>query len=216
MASTPSDTSVATSVKTRSLLKPRSQYSVEVVDPEILPLLKVEGTPAGFGPLAFLETTNNKHSRYFHLKGINAPVRIRTYISTEPQALDKFTVFPRLPPELRIKIWKLSALPRIVMQIMLYSAFNLSENLVNGPLFTPCIPVLMHVNREARDVAGGLYEEIELAFHAGCLERRRPLCINFELEYSLQPFKYPSLGGLHEFYILSEHRPSSSPYDAVG
>jgi hypothetical protein len=28
---------------------------VEVVDPETLPFLKVEGTPAGFEPLAFLE-----------------------------------------------------------------------------------------------------------------------------------------------------------------
>ena len=58
MTSTPSDTSVATSVKTRSPSKPRPQYPVGVVDPEILSLLKVEGTPAGFGPLAFLETTN--------------------------------------------------------------------------------------------------------------------------------------------------------------
>jgi hypothetical protein len=58
MASTPSDTSVATSVKTRIPLKPRPQYSVEVVDLEILLLLKVEGTPAGFWPLAFVETTN--------------------------------------------------------------------------------------------------------------------------------------------------------------
>ena len=56
MASTSSDTSVATSVKTRSLLKLRPQYSVEVVDQEILPFMKAEGTPAGLELLAFLET----------------------------------------------------------------------------------------------------------------------------------------------------------------
>jgi hypothetical protein len=99
---------------------------------------------------------------------------------TEPQALDKLTIFPRLPAELRIKIWKLSAFPRIVMQIMLDPAFSIGENPEVDPLFTPCLPVLMHVNREARDVAGGLYEKIELAFHAGCHQRKCPLYINYE------------------------------------
>jgi hypothetical protein len=69
------------------------------------------------------------------------------------------------------------------MQIMLYPSFNLGENSVTSPLFTPCIPVLMHVNREARDVTVTIYEKIEQAFHAAdCHERKCPLFINFELD----------------------------------
>jgi hypothetical protein len=62
--------------------------------------------------------------------------------------LNKFTLFPLLPAELRIKIWKFAIFPRIVMR---YS--KNTTRVISKPFFTPSYPVLMHTSAQAREVA---------------------------------------------------------------
>jgi hypothetical protein len=62
--------------------------------------------------------------------------------------LDKFSLFPLLPVELRIRIWKLAIFPRIVMS---YS--KNSTRVISKPFFTPSYPVLMHTSVQAREIA---------------------------------------------------------------
>jgi hypothetical protein len=67
-----------------------------------------------------------------------------------------FSQFPYLPPELRLKIWELLLVPRIVVVCCLH-ADTAPEDQLEGPS-CPFIPALLHVNRETRHLALKHYE----------------------------------------------------------
>jgi hypothetical protein len=73
-----------------------------------------------------------------------------THLFIDIKNLREFTLFPQLPTELRIKIWNVAILPRIVFM----SKYNTSRGQPDrtSPLYTPCIPSLLQVSREARQI----------------------------------------------------------------
>lgn len=73
-----------------------------------------------------------------------------------------FAPFPALPPELRLKIWDYMMPPRIVIAAC-FGMANASETRVELDARPPqrLVPVVLHVNREARHFA---LERYELAF----------------------------------------------------
>jgi 2EXR family len=83
--------------------------------------------------------------------------------------LDKFTLFPHLPAELRIKVWKLAIFPRIVMH---YS--KSSTHVISKPFFAPSYPVLMHTSAQAREVALGSFKVVN-AEHLKLVQLRQTL-----------------------------------------
>ncbi|KAG4430338.1 hypothetical protein IFR05_014174 [Cadophora sp. M221] len=68
-----------------------------------------------------------------------------------------FKIFPELPFELRSMIFEACAFPRNVMMHG-QPTITLPRTPQTRPLITPCIPVLFHVNREARKVATKIYQ----------------------------------------------------------
>jgi hypothetical protein len=72
-------------------------------------------------------------------------------------SLDKFEPFPKLPPEIRIKIWNESLKPRVVELVFSWHTER----------FYPCAPppALLHTSREAREIALKRYELVKLDRH---------------------------------------------------
>lgn len=72
-----------------------------------------------------------------------------------------FPQFVRLPPEIRWKIWKCLIRPRVVVACCLQRDDTLGSRrreLDGRTARGPAVPVLLHVNRESRDVALRHYE----------------------------------------------------------
>jgi hypothetical protein len=75
---------------------------------------------------------------------------------TDRGPLQEFTLFPQLPTELRIKIWKMSILPRIVLR----HQRDTQTNHRSAVLFTPCIPPLLQASQEARQIGLENYQVV--------------------------------------------------------
>jgi hypothetical protein len=79
---------------------------------------------------------------------------------SERTAATEFTSFPRLPPELRLKIWKLAIPNQRVVQLQ---GDGLSDNLPLGVLtLREDVPAMISVSREARSVALKFYTMISI------------------------------------------------------
>ncbi|KAF5872788.1 uncharacterized protein Bfra_006151ia [Botrytis fragariae] len=76
--------------------------------------------------------------------------------SSNGKALEKFTIFPQLPPDIRIRIWKATLTPRLL------SRWCLSAN-SSRPLNAVYIPSLLGVNAEARYEALKCYQNIAIS-----------------------------------------------------
>ena len=80
---------------------------------------------------------------------------------TSPEPLQQFTLFPLLPPELRVKIWRSTFTPRLyeiqVKPTPAASTLVIHEPNHNvtpidlRPVTRPQFPIILHVCREARD-----------------------------------------------------------------
>jgi hypothetical protein len=64
--------------------------------------------------------------------------------ATIPDEQPKFELFPKLPPELRLKIWKLVPEPRVVEVIFKH------DHRKNNYKFMATFPSILHANHEAR------------------------------------------------------------------
>jgi hypothetical protein len=103
---------------------------------------------------------------------------------TDRGPLQEFTLFPQLPAELRIKIWKISVLPRIVLR----HQYDTERN--HGPvvLFTPCIPALLHVSQEARQIGLENYQVVNARrcnMNGNTAKRLGPIYFHPELDILL-------------------------------
>jgi hypothetical protein len=86
-----------------------------------------------------------------------------TSTNLQHPALTEFTLFPKLPKELRIKVWELAARePRIVEVCQLQDAKYIThstqednyETTNSAPFYSPtAIPVILHINKESRIIA---------------------------------------------------------------
>jgi len=171
-------------IKTTNSTRP--QYSVEVIDPDKLALLRhrlqrpgaenpactgiLSKCPRGMNSTEILDMQFCSRSMIFCC-GFAAYIEIAS--------LEKFTLFPLLPPELRIKIWKLAIRPRIVMKQVYYKDSP-------KPIFTPRIPVLMHTPSEARKIVLETYPTAKsrrITYGCGRVQIvEGPITFNFELD----------------------------------
>jgi hypothetical protein len=105
--------------------------------------------------------------------------RVAAYIDIVSPISKKFTLFPLLPAELRIKIWKLAICPRVVIKHLYYKGHG-------KPTFTPGIPVLMHTSVEARQIALEHFFTAEACpipnLRPGLEGVLGPMTFNFELD----------------------------------
>jgi 2EXR family len=123
------------------------------------------------GDTKFSFIVSRKNKRPQHRSKLNINLLLRFTITTiselskavELPALVQFTLFPKLPKELRIKVWQFVARePRIVevcqLQDSQYIAHATEDNNYewrnSGPFYSPtAIPVILHINRESRVIA---------------------------------------------------------------
>ncbi|RDL38115.1 uncharacterized protein BP5553_05548 [Venustampulla echinocandica] len=86
-----------------------------------------------------------------------------------PSPLNTFHPFPRLPVEIRLKIWQLSVTPRTV-EVRLPGPLYINDDLVPIIIliteheFISSTPALLQVSREAREEVIGLYCNIGSGF----------------------------------------------------
>jgi len=84
----------------------------------------------------------------------------------------KFTLFPKLPIELRLKIWKESYEPRII-ELRTTKKWRTKRY----DFFIPKFPAVLHVNKEARVES---LKDYKMSFkHRQC---RRPILFNFSID----------------------------------
>lgn len=97
--------------------------------------------------------------------------------SINPGTPPKFTLFPQLPPELRLKIWRSTFTPRLyeiqVKPTPAASTLVIHEHNHNvtpidlRPLSRPQFPSILHVCREARDEVLAAYRSCSASAAAG-------------------------------------------------
>jgi hypothetical protein len=106
---------------------------------------------------------------------------VHAYKVTDMGPFQEFTLFPLLPTELRLKIWKMSILPRIVLR----HQYDTQTNHRPAVLFTPCIPALLQVSQEARQIGLENYQVVK-ARHCNMLgnttKRLGPIYFHPELD----------------------------------
>jgi hypothetical protein len=73
-------------------------------------------------------------------------------MGAEQKNFDTFTMFLKLPVELRVKIWNISIAPRVLYE---HRNYLNSQFILKG---YPQIPSILHVNRESREAGLRLYE----------------------------------------------------------
>jgi hypothetical protein len=135
----------------------RPQYSVEVLDPGIVS--RIVGLKSSPGPVSNPPTASSAHSKFTHsYSSLDIASFSCNTIANEER--DTFTVFPLLPVELRIQIWKLAVIPRVVAQHFI-PPFNW-DDAIDRPILTPLVPVMMMICKESREIALGIYEKVQL------------------------------------------------------
>jgi hypothetical protein len=97
---------------------------------------------------------------------------VSTNNNTSDQPSPTFTLFPKLPTELRLKIWKHARQPRIIR--FKYKSNNSSWSHLRA-IAKP--PVLFQVNREAREAALKIYE---LTFKS--ILNKQPIYIDYKVD----------------------------------
>jgi hypothetical protein len=108
---------------------------------------------------------------------------------SEITAATEFTLFPELPPELRLKIWELAIPNQRVVQLQGYKP---SDSLPLGVITSrEGVPAMMSVSREARSVALKFYTMISITaarqrvyFSTDrdifCFTTKLPFCLFFD------------------------------------
>ncbi|KAH7410890.1 hypothetical protein BKA64DRAFT_772269 [Cadophora sp. MPI-SDFR-AT-0126] len=126
------------------------QYSTEFVDPAILRTITAKyGTRFGRMSLKCAASSDG--------------IVVKTTEGDDQafEILNTFTRFPSLPIELRLSIFEESVESR---NVMMYDAPEGRRNSKSRPIITPIVPVLFHVNREAREIATKVYKHTFFCF----------------------------------------------------
>jgi hypothetical protein len=120
-------------------------------------------------PITTLHLRNNEHK----------------VIDTIPTAT--FTLFPKLPPEIRNQIWHLTANHPRTITIRESNSFTSDNTVIQGVKHNATsVPSVLHVNAEARDIGLKYYE---LCF--GSQFRRKPVYFNYAVDGIL--FRFPAV-----------------------
>ncbi|KAH7410891.1 hypothetical protein BKA64DRAFT_638549 [Cadophora sp. MPI-SDFR-AT-0126] len=177
---------------------PRPQYSTEYFDPDLRRWLLFESKPADV-TRARVSDAN------------------KMLVEQDGKEDEKFTLFPKLPLELRRMVWSESTKVQRDVAIYVHETEQDDRDLksTSPTLFTPCVPVLFHVCKESREIATRIYELIRYrdtsAIEPFCENGRvrlGPLYFNFERDvyvaYGLCPMPGANLDSCktnHEFSI---------------
>lgn len=99
-----------------------------------------------------------------------------TVASRAPTTFDTFTLFPRLPIELRLAIWKLTAEPRNI-QVLYNGHYRLKKVDIQNDDHTTLVPSILGVNQESCEVGKGMYE-----FFCCSATTQKSLYFNWDLD----------------------------------